>query len=48
MVLEMSYYIGFRHGWVRLFGRMVCWQDSKLYPYLPGWALIGSWKVWVK
>lgn len=44
----MSYYIGFRHGWIRLGKRMACWQDSVLYPYLPGRALLGPWKVWVK
>lgn len=42
----MSYYIGFRHGWVRLGRHMLCWQDSALYPYMPGRALFGPWKVW--
>lgn len=44
----MTYYIGFRHGWVRAFGRLIAWQDSAYYPYLPGRAVWRSWKVWVK
>ena len=44
----MTYYIGFRHGWVALLGHLVCWQDSRLYPHLPGRRVVGSWKVWVK
>lgn len=44
----MTYYIGFRHGWVRAFGRLIAWQDATLYPYLPGRAVWKSWKVWVK
>lgn len=43
----MSYYIGFRFGWVRVFGRLIAWQDPTLYPYLPG-RTVGAWKVWVK
>ena len=45
----MSYYIGFRHGWVRLFGHTLAWQDSSYYPYLPGRRVLWSaWKVLVK
>lgn len=43
----MSYYIGFRFGWVRVLGRTVGWSDPVLYPTMAGrrWR---SWKVWVK
>ncbi len=44
----MSYYLGFRHGWVRLGNRMVCWQDARLYPLMPGRMLVKPWKVWVR
>lgn len=43
----MSYYIGFRHGWVRLFGRMVCWHDAAFYPNFGKGYQVGVWKVWV-
>lgn len=43
----MSYYIGFRFGWVRLGKRMVAWHDATLYPWY-GHARLGCWKVWVK
>lgn len=44
----MSYYIGFRFGWIRLGRRMVCWHDAAYYPYFgPGYKL-GVWKVRVQ
>lgn len=44
----MSYYLGFRHGWVRLGHRMVCWHDPSYYPnFGRGWRL-GRWKVRVQ
>ena len=44
----MSYYIGFRHGWLRIGRRLIAWQDSALYPYLPGRTVVAPWKVWFK
>ena len=44
----MSYYIGFRHGWLRIGRRLIAWQDGRLYPYLPGRTVVAPWKVWVK
>lgn len=44
----MSYYFGFRHGWLRIGRHMVCWHDARLYPYLPGRRLLSPWKVWVR
>ena len=44
----MSYYFGFRHGWIRIGPRLIAWQDSTLYAYLPGRMLIKPWKVWVR
>ncbi len=44
----MSYYLGFRHGWIRLGRRMVCWHDPAYYPrFGRGWKL-GRWKVRVQ
>lgn len=44
---RMSYYIGFRQGWVKLLGHGMGWYDTKLYPHSIGRALFG-WKVWVQ
>lgn len=44
----MSYYIGFRFGWIRLGRRMVAWHDGAMYPTLSGRALWGVWKVWIQ
>jgi hypothetical protein len=43
----MSYYIGFRFGWVRVFGHTIGWSDPKMHPMMAG-RLCGAWKVWVK
>jgi hypothetical protein len=44
----MSYYIGFRFGWVRAFGRIVGWYDTTLYHHWPGGRRWGCWKVWMQ
>lgn len=45
----MSYYIGFRFGWVRAFGRVVGWYDGTMYHHLPRATVRrGVWKVWFK
>lgn len=44
----MSYYIGHRWGWVRIGRLLIAWQDSRMYPYLPGWMIVKPWKVWFK
>jgi hypothetical protein len=44
----MSYYIGFRFGWVR-FGRwMVLWSDQAHYPYVRGGWIVRGWNVKIK
>lgn len=43
----MSYYIGFRQGWVKLFGHGVGWYDARLYPHSVGRRVRG-WKVWLQ
>lgn len=41
----MSYYIGFRFGWLRIGRRMVAWHDAAVYPHFgKGWR-VGTWKV---
>ena len=43
----MSYYIGFRFGWVRAFGRIVGWYDVAMYRHWPQAGVrCGAWKVW--
>lgn len=43
----MSYYIGFRMGWVRVLGHSIGWSDPTLYPTMPGrqWR---AWRVWFR
>lgn len=44
----MSYYIGFRFGWVRIGRHMLLWADPVQYPYVRnGWNIRG-WNVRVK
>jgi len=43
----MSYYIGFRQGWVRLLGLTIGWSDARLYPHSYGRRIRG-WKVWAE
>lgn len=43
----MSYYLGFRHGWVRVLGVQVCWCDPTYYRRRTG-LQIGCWKVWMQ
>lgn len=41
----MSYYIGFRFGWVRIGRHMLLWADQAQYPYVRnGWNVRG-WNV---
>ncbi len=42
----MSYYIGFRFGWVRIGRHMLAWHDMTVYPYSGGRVLWTPWKVW--
>jgi hypothetical protein len=44
----MSYYIGFRFGWVRAFGHLFSWHDGTIHRSLPGRTVWGCWKVWVR
>ena len=44
----MSYYIGFRHGWVRLGPRTVGGYDTRLYHHWPRGRRVGAYKVWVQ
>lgn len=44
----MSYYIGFRFGWVRVGRHALGWHDAAVYPYSGGRSSFGSWKWWVK
>ena len=44
----MSYYLGFRHGWIAVGRRMVCWHDSVYYPHFGRGVKIGRWKVRVQ
>jgi hypothetical protein len=43
----MSYYIGFRQGWVKIAGHGIGWYDARLYPHAIGRAWRG-WKVWAQ
>ena len=42
---RMSYYIGFRFGWIRLGRWMVLWSDQVQYPYVRGGWNIRGWSV---
>jgi hypothetical protein len=44
----MSYYFGFRHGWLRIGRRMVCWHDARMYPNFGRGRMLGRWKVRVQ
>lgn len=44
----MTYYIGYRFGWVRVLGHTIAWHDAREHPYLPGRRVAGPWKVWVR
>ena len=44
----MSYYLGFRHGWVRIGRRTFCWHDSAYYPHFGKGIKLGCWKVRVQ
>lgn len=44
----MSYYFGFRHGWVRIGRRMVGWYDANLYHHWPGGRRVGAYRVWMQ
>jgi hypothetical protein len=41
----MSYYVGFRFGWLRIGRRMLLWHDSAYYPRFGSGRQIGPWKV---
>lgn len=41
----MSYYIGFRHGWVAIGRHVIAWHDSVYYPNFGKGYRIGHWKV---
>lgn len=41
----MSYYIGFRFGWVRLGKRMVMWSDPRIHPSMRSGRLVAGWRV---
>jgi len=41
----MSYYIGFRFGWIRLGRWMLLWSDQVQYPYVRGGWNIRGWSV---
>ena len=43
----MSYFVGFRHGWVRVAGVTIGWCDPAYYRRRRGLRL-GPWKVWVQ
>lgn len=44
----MSYYLGFRQGWVRVLGHGVGWYDARIYPHAYGGRTFGIWKVWMQ
>lgn len=44
----MSYYLGFRFGWLRIARRMVCWHDPAIYPHFGRGVKIGRWKARVQ
>lgn len=44
----MSYYIGFRFGWVRAFGHIVGWYDTAFYHHWPRGVNIGTWRFWAQ
>lgn len=41
----MSYYIGFRHGWLRIGRHMLAWHDVTYYPHFGPGRRFGAWKV---
>jgi len=41
----MSYYIGFRHGWIRFGKRTLAWHDATYYPHFGRGRRIGRYKV---
>ena len=41
----MSYYIGFRFGWIRIGRRMLLWADPTQYPYIKHGHTIRGWNV---
>lgn len=44
----MSYYIGFRFGWVLIGHRMILWNDPQQYPYIRRGIMIRGWNVRLK
>ena len=42
---RMSYYIGFRHGWIRIGRRMLAWHDATVYPHFGKGYQLGRYKV---
>lgn len=44
----MSYYIGFRFGWVRLGRHLIGWHDARLYHHGRASRQFGAWKVWMQ
>jgi hypothetical protein len=44
----MSYYFGFRFGWVRLGRRAIGYYDPRLYKkFYPRALRLGHWALWV-
>lgn len=42
----MSYHIGFRFGWVRLFGLGLAWKDTRVYKTSTRGAVrVGCWAI---